>query len=279
MRRFLGALAILLAGTAALVPGPVKRASHISEGDVRFKTTCNFDHAASDDPIVFPNQPGAAHLHDFTGRIGVTASTTTYDELLLGRTTCNDSQDLAAYWTPAVFINGVKRDPVRTTAYYRRGSKDGTIRAYPDGLKIIAGHSLTDLSAPAGRTGWQCNEAAPPTPTPGDCTTDLTMRVQFPDCWDGKSTDSADHRSHMAYSTYSDRKDANVCPRSHRVQVPQLTTYTHYGEVPAGATITLSSGDVEHGVHGDFFNGWVRVRLIERIDTCLNQLQRCESGG
>ena len=29
---------------------------------------------------------------------------------------------------------------------------------------------------------------------------DVTMRVLFPDCWDGVHLDSADHRSHLAYS-------------------------------------------------------------------------------
>ena len=70
----------------------------------------------------------------------------------------------------------------------------------------------------------------------------------------------------------------NVCPPTHPVQVPELTTYTHFDSIKLGATITgLSSGGT-NTIHADFFNGWLRSRLQERIDTCLNGLQRCESG-
>lgn len=280
MKRPIGAVAVLLglsllALTAdqALLTIPT---DHVAEGNVRFKVTCNFDHSAPDDPIVYPNQPGASHLHDFTGRIGITASVDTYAELLAGPTTCNDPADHAGYWNPAVDVNGAKRDPSGMTAYYRRGNKHGVIVPYPDGLKVVAGRSLAVPSAPAGVTGWQCNGSALPKATPAGCRTDLTMRVNFPDCWDGVNVDSADHRSHMAYSTYAG--DANVCPLSHPVQVPALTTYTHYGNIPRGAVVTLSSGPVDTGVHADFFNGWERARLIERVDTCLNGLLRCDSG-
>jgi hypothetical protein len=238
------------------------------EGDVRFKVTCQFDHSAPDDPIVFPNQPGAAHSHDFFGRRNLTASTDTYEELLAGFTTCNDSGDRAGYWTPSLYIDGVKTNPSRMTAYYRRGEKDGTIAAYPDGLKIVA---------EGGSTGWQCTTSTGAgifsAPTPDGCRHDLTLRIEFPDCWDGVNTDSPDHRSHMAYSAPAG--DHHACPASHPVPVPALTTYSHFGDVPAGATVTLSAGEL----HGDFFNGWVRSRLLERIDTCLNGVQRCDSGG
>lgn len=109
------------------------------EGDVRFKVTCNFDHSAPDDPIVFPDQPGASHLHDFTGRIGITASTDTYAELVAGRSTCNDREDRAGYWTPAVYAGTQQLAVTRMTAYYRRGSKAGEIEPYPAGLKMVAG--------------------------------------------------------------------------------------------------------------------------------------------
>jgi hypothetical protein len=253
------------------------------EGDVRFKVTCGFDHAAADDPIVHPDMPGMAHLHNFFGKRGVTASTTTYASLVDGddRTTCNDPQDLASYWTPAVStVTERSVTPTRMTAYYRRGSKAGTIQAYPDGLKIVAGWASGRPQPPADVAGWQCGTGQFTVAPPTACADGMTLMVRFPDCWDGVHLDSADHRSHMAYSSGGDGRDvANVCPATHPVQVPQLTTYTHFDSIKLGATITgLSSGGT-NTIHADFFNGWVRSRLQERIDTCLNGLQRCESGG
>lgn len=285
-------LALLLALAAAVMvlatapePQPVdvvlepQPVDHVREGDVRFKTTCNFDHAAADDPIVYPGQPGASHLHDFTGRVGITASTTTYAELIKGRTTCNDHGDRAGYWTPSVYVNGVQAKPTRMTAYYRRGNKHGTIEAYPAGLKIIAGHSMSDPSSPTGLTGWQCDEVRPPRSTPDGCSGEVVVRIGFPDCWDGVNLDTADHRSHMAYSTHDAALGANACPPTHPVQVPALATHTHYSLPPGGRVTGLSSGDLTTGVHGDFFNGWEIARLAERVETCLNGYQTCPSGG
>lgn len=255
MRRSLLAL-VALALLLTVVPA---EAHHIREGDVRFKVTCEFSHSNHDDPIVHPHQPNAAHLHDYTGNRQTDAHTTTYDDLLAGTTTCNDRDDLAAYWVPALYADGVKVDPTRMTGYYRRGDKHGDIQPYPDGLKII-----TD-----GGT-WQCGGSIT---GPEGCRDDLKLRYDFPDCWDGKNLDSADHRSHMTNSR--PRGDANQCPRRHPVPVPRLSLYVNYPADP-DAVYSFTGGVAPHA---DFFNGWVRARLVERIDTCLNELQRCDSGG
>lgn len=262
------------------------------EGDVRFKVTCDYSHSLSDDPIVFPNQPGASHLHDFIGNRSVNAYTTTYQALQAGTTNCNDLKDKASYWNPAVYIsplNGpkIKRDAESQTVYYRRGTKPGTIQPIPAGLKIVAGHSMSNPSAPTGRSGWQCNTLRTPqaSPTsPVKCTYNLTMVIEFPDCWDGINLDSADHRSHMAYATGGDgQTTASYCPPSHPIPLPEVTTYTHYGDIPNGYVVSLPQTpqplDPTHGVHGDFFNGWDVARMQERTDTCLNGFQKCDSGG
>ena len=31
---------------------------------------CGYSHPLTDDPIVFPGQPGASHFHDFFGDVG-----------------------------------------------------------------------------------------------------------------------------------------------------------------------------------------------------------------
>lgn len=257
-------------------------ADHIREADARFKTTCSYSHRNNDDPIVFPGVQGAAHTHEFFGFRKTSPSptatrwdTTTYAQLQAGSTTCNDQLDKAAYWAPAVLYgqNQTPYAPQRITAYYRRGNKHGTIEPYPDGLKIIAGGDGNIEHA-----AWHCGhqDYTDPTFVCGEAG-GWSMQITFPDCWDGVNADSADHRSHMAYSTH--QGDANVCPASHPVQVPQLEVNVNFNSNFDGTQVTgLSSGENET-MHADFFNGWDRARLIERINTCLNGIQACPSGG
>lgn len=287
--KFLRALLIVLLGVGITATGvSAVRSSPSSslpnEGDVRFKVTCQFDHSAQDDPIVAPGVTGgAAHMHDFTGRIGITASTTTFAQLLAGPSTCNDKDDHAGYWAPALKVNNLKRNPLRMTAYYRRGTKAGTILPYPAGLKIVGGHDMANPAAYPGMTGWQCDGRGEPLPTPAGCRTDLTMRIEFPDCSDGR-LDSVDHRSHMAYAQ-PNAEGVHVCPPTHPIQVPALTLYFHYGNIAKGATVAIAAmgsyftADIEDGVHADFFQGWTDARQAFLVQSCLNELQRCDSGG
>ena len=53
-----------------------------------FREPCNFSHMAFDDPIVFPGQPGAAHLHTFIGNDGTNALSTGDSLTGSGNSTC-----------------------------------------------------------------------------------------------------------------------------------------------------------------------------------------------
>src|SRR5262249_1068020 len=83
------ALGLALAGAAAgLVGVPARSAWAFKQGDMPdFVVECPFSHRLADDPIVDPGQPGASHLHDFFGNIGVDASST-YASLRSTGTTC-----------------------------------------------------------------------------------------------------------------------------------------------------------------------------------------------
>ncbi len=272
-RRTLAALA-LVAGTLTVASPAV--ADHVREGNVRFKVTCELDASAPVDPIVFPGVAGASHRHDFFGQRRVDENTTTYAQLQAGRTTCNDPGDLAAYWAPAVRTAQGWAEPGRLAVYYRRGNKHGDIEPYPAGLKVVAGYP----SSPAGTYGWQCGTEGPePTPIEDCGSSEQTMRIEFPDCWNGVDLDSADHRSHMAYSVYDPAVRAQACPASHPVPVPEATAYVNLPGITRADQITgLASGSVAT-VHADLFNGWDVARLAERVATCLNDLERCDSGG
>src|SRR5919197_133805 len=53
----------------------------------QFVVRCPYSHSLMDDPIVFPGQPGASHMHDFFGNESVNAFST-MASMLAGQTTC-----------------------------------------------------------------------------------------------------------------------------------------------------------------------------------------------
>ena len=85
--------------------------------------------------------------------------------------------------------------------------------------------------------------------------------MNFPDCWDGKRLDSANHKSHMAYSSQ------DVCPGSHPVAVPALSLVIYY-HVSGGPSAELSSGG-QLSAHADFVNAWKQEALARLVDRWL----------
>jgi hypothetical protein len=169
-------------------------------------TSCNYSHSNNSDPIVFPGQPGVAHLHDFIGAKSTNAFST-FASLRAGGTTCVQQGDTSAYWSPAVYKNGVRVLPTATSKdalfYYRRkGAPGGTVvKPFPNGLRMIAGnaHATSPAQNPGlgnGRIIFKCGPGSGtnlPHP-PSQCSSGvMVISLQFPNCWDGKNLDSPDH--------------------------------------------------------------------------------------
>jgi hypothetical protein len=265
----------------ALQPRPAVQPELALAGSAGWIVSCNYSHSLNDDPIVFPGQPGAAHLHDFVGA-STTDRSSTATSLQAGGTTCAISADTSAYWVPALYEDGVRVLPAATSKnalfYYRRkGAPSGTmVQPFPRGLKIIIGNARakspqenpqlgTDIIFKCG-PGSTTDLPAPPT----QCSSGiLVMSLRFPNCWDGVNLDSPDHKSHMAYPSGS------RCPKSHPVVLPRIESFFRYnvGTGPIG-TITLSSGPY-YTAHQDFFNAWDPAVLQTLVTNCLNAQVNC----
>jgi len=235
-----------------------------------FATLCRFSHEAPDDPIVRPNQPGASHLHEFFGN-ATTAAGSTYESLQAGATTCRTSQDTSGYWVPALYKDGAEVKPTFMKVYYRAGRHEaGSIRAFPAGFRVVAADAAATAPQGLRTTFWACEGLRQPSETPPACPADapLTLHVQFPECWDGVSTDSPDHKGHVAYGRLG------ACPADHPVALPSLALIVHYPISGDPGTVTLSSGSVYSG-HADFFNAWNQAFLAKEVDDCLNATVRC----
>ena len=98
----------------------------------------------------------------------------------------------------------------------------------------------------------------------------------FPGCWDGKNTDSADHRSHVAFA------DANgQCQQGFKA-IPQLRVTLVYN-IPAQAQqdklYTVDSFAEENNNplsdHDDFINV-MSQGLMNQVVDCINSGQNCK---
>jgi Domain of unknown function (DUF1996) len=273
-------LALLAAGLVGSVL-PVAASAERATTKGVFNVNCFFSHRAADDPIVFPRQPGATHSHDFAGNVGTDAFSTPRS-LRGGATNCEHYApgtgrrgDQAGYWFPTLYVHGVPVTPRRVTAYYQSGDRNTSkIRPFPARLKMITGDArgVVDyrrkganiVCASTEGTVVEGTRTVAPTCAAG---TPLVGRVRFPDCWDGRRSDSRNHKRHMAYSKFAGNTVGLVCPRSHPVLVPQLILENIY-DTTAGPTTRLASGDISTW-HADFMNGWKMRKQIQLVTDCL----------
>ena len=242
---------------------------------VNFVSGCRFSHRNTDDPIVFPGQPGTSHDHTFIGN-DTTNAFSTLSSLLGASSSCRREGDSAAYWVPTLIsAAGSAITPRSATVYYRRHTLSA-LQSFPQGLELIAGNSKATAPQSLAITSWNCGpdggvrpqSTIPTCPDAGAAS--LALHVAFPDCWDGINLDSPDHQSHMAYSM------KGSCPSDHQVAVPALQVNIRYASA-GGPGLALASGGQFSG-HADFFNAWNERALRRLVDTCLNALRHCQQG-
>jgi len=262
------ALLALLLPVVFAAPATAKPKTHEPPN---FLSVCGYSHRAPDDPIVFPGRPGASHSHDFMGNNSTNAFSL-YPSMRAATTACRVADDAAGYWVPTLYDNGVATAPLRLHAYYRTAGKPGPdIRAFPAGLKVVAGDAHATGPQDLSIVRWDCGAdgGVRPQATPPTCPSGarLHLHIAFPDCWNGKDTDSPDHKSHMAYSR------RGRCDTAHPVPVPRLVQSIAYPSA-GGPGITLASGAATTA-HADFFNAWDQPRLEQLVHDCLNANKHC----
>jgi hypothetical protein len=216
-----------------------------SDPKVSFTVQCGFTRSLTDDPIVFPNQPGASHLHDYFGNRAVDAFST-YGSLLGQPTSCANEDDTAGYWVPAVYLNDVKVQPVNLRAYY--SEQVAVTQAFPPGLGMVAGDSRSLGPQSVKRVYFGCGNGSGISKVnmPPNCTGTggrFTVHVIFPTCLNPAN-------NAVAYEP---------CPAGYTVTMPQLTERIIYPIVDA-RTITLASGPA-YTYHADFYNSWDQAAL------------------
>lgn len=285
MRRLLVILALAVPLGVVLAPAPAATlaaapAPGYGTPGPGWTVICEYHHSLRDDPIVYPGQAGASHLHDFFGSLDTNASSTPGSLVQSSGTSCSFQVDKSGYWFPALMMNGASIAPSSVSMYYRGPdwSYDSkNVQPLPAGFKMIAGDAKATAPQPSPVTYWQCGPGTgvPKSSVPYDCSpyagTYLRANLTFPSCWDGVHLDSSDHKRHMAYPTV---KGSNYCPTTHPVLVPWLTAVVTYPVVNASSA-TLSSG-LGWTFHGDFMNGWDQPSFVKLVRGCINAGTYCK---
>lgn len=280
-----------------------------------FRFTCEAGQLLKDDPIAYPNQPGASHLHQFFGNTEAKANSTYKSLRESGSSGCMSPLNRSAYWMPAMLDgkgNAVKPDYV-TIYYKRRPANDpkcsltsgdpraeGNCVPLPNGLRMIFGYDMITQTPPTGKTYFNCigqtarpgsyptiTAAAancPTTRNPNGTFNKLGAIIVAPSCWDGRNLDSPNHRSHVAYAAYTGGNAVFRCPATHPFVIPQFTQGAWFTVDANLGTWRLSSDEMVPGVapgttfHADWFGAWDNNVQAMWTDNCINKLLNCSGG-
>ncbi|WP_411078706.1 DUF1996 domain-containing protein [Streptomyces sp. cmx-18-6] len=247
-----------------------------------------------DNVIVAPGvSNGAHHMHDYIGNQANDAFAGD-DVLANGATTCRNQGDRSTYYWPVLRLqngqdeadadaDGGGRDqntgkiqtPSQVTLKFV-GSPVGKVTAMPRFLRIITGDAKAFTNGDANaNASWSCTgfedrqlkDKYPICPAGSR----VVRTFAFQNCWDGRNTDSANHRTHVAFAQPNGR-----CPRGFRA-VPQLVQRIVY-DVPPGPGFAVDSFPEQlHKPitdHGDFINVFDQ-RLMKKMVRCINDGRRC----
>ncbi len=244
-------------------------------------------HHNPDNFIVAPGvSNGAHHVHDYVGNLSTDAFSDNRSLRAAG-TTCAQS-DKSTYFWPVLRLRSARDLPdadgntgtiLRPAAVSLqfRGSPTARVVAMPTTLRVITGDAkaLTNGTANA-RAVWSCSGFTDRALTdeyplcPGR--SKVLRILDFPSCWDGDSTDSADHRSHIVFPGRDGR-----CARGLKA-VPQLRMTLAY-DVPAKPLAFALDTFPEQlhkpaTDHADFAN-FMPERLMRQAVRCINTGRRC----
>lgn len=239
-------------------------------------------HRNRDNLITAPGESGGAHhLHDYVGNVSTDAFSTNAS-LAAAATTCSNG-DLSTYYWPVLRLRSAGDthdddatviDAESVTIEYL-GNPTSAVVPMPRFLRAVAGDASAGTSEhPAAVAWWGCTGRADRR-TPFYPLCPLGERVvrtfDFPECWDGRRTDSSDHRAHVAFAA-----DDGSCPHN-TFPIPRLRLQVTYA-VPAGRSYVVDTFPEQHGSpvtdHADFVNVMPPALMALAVE-CVNAGRHC----
>ncbi|MER6943236.1 DUF1996 domain-containing protein [Nonomuraea sp. NPDC000554] len=244
-------------------------------------------HNNPDNFIVAPGvSNGAHHLHDYVGNLS-TNGFSTDESLAAAGTTCRFG-DKSTYFWPVLRdrkVDANDTDPdgnvgqvvrARSVTLEFRGNAQSKVVAMPRFLRLLTGDAKAATNGGANaRAQWTCTgftnristDKYPLCPR----FSQVVRILEFPSCWDGQNTDSANHRTHVVFPD-----QGGACPQGTRA-IPQLQMILTY-QVPQGPSYAVDAfpEQLHNPVtdHGDFANV-MPDRLMAFVVNCINRGRRC----
>ena len=291
------------------------------DGAAAFRMFCTAGQLVRDDPLVYPGQVGVSHLHQFFGNTGTNANSNYQSLRTSGGTTCGQAStpfNRSAYWFPAMLDgvgNVVKPDFIKL--YYKRNSANdpmcrplsssyqslGQCVDLPNGLRYVFGYNMTTGAPFGGGVFYSCVPSEDGTVSNGAATgrystiaqvvaagcpvgAQLVIAASSPNCWDGLSLDTPDHRSHMAYANgpwYAGQL-FNACTSDHPYPIPNMEVLLQFTVDANFAKWHLVSDEMVPGAvagstfHMDYWEAWSPAVKGTWHQYCLNGQLSCSSG-
>lgn len=236
---------------------------------------------------------GAHHKHDYVGNQANNAFASD-DDLANGETTCNEQGDKSTYYWPVIRLQNGQNE---ADANEDGGGKDGNVgeiqtpsevtlqfvgnatskvTAMPRFLRIITGDAKAFVNGDANaNASWSCTgfedrqlkDKYPICPAGSQ----VVRSFAFQSCWDGQNTDSANHRTHVAFA------DENGQCQEGFQAIPQLKQRIVY-DIPPGPGFAVDSFPEQlHKPitdHGDFINVFDDDVMTKMVD-CINTGKEC----
>ncbi|MDX3531269.1 DUF1996 domain-containing protein [Streptomyces sp. ID05-39B] len=262
------------------------------------------DNHNTDNVIAAPGVAnGAHHLHDYVGNQNNDAFASD-QELAAAETSCQNQGDKSSYFWPVLRVQdgtqefdqnndgggkegniGKILQPAQAQLKFV-GNKRGKVVAMPTALRIITGDAKAFVNGNANaNVNWSCTgfenkvqlEDKYPICPQGS---QVVRTSNFQSCWDGKNTDSANHRTHMAFV------QANGSCANGFKAIPQLQVRLVYN-VPAPK---LQNGQVVNPYavdsfpenlhkpitdHNDFIN-FFSQNTMNKMVNCINTGKKCK---
>jgi hypothetical protein len=292
-----------------------------------FRFTCLGGHLSKNDPLVYPGQKGASHLHQFFGNTGTDENSTYQSLRTKGGSTCTrsatESPQRSAYWMPAMLDgagNAVRADWMNT--YYKEipngdpacsappdATHLGKCIPIPNGIDFILGYNFaTGKGGPTDLNSWDywamgfdCvkkdgsgesytgfKHTMSDIVADGRCPVGAWLRIAltFPNCWDGKNLDTADHRAHVAYASGALILGQRACDAEHPYKIPEIAISAHFttdanfaaGKWMLSSDMMLPAGSPPgKSLHMDYWEAWGPIKDIWQKN-CINGHLSCSSG-
>lgn len=249
---------------------------------------CTISHFSYEDPIIYPNEPGRAHLHMFWGNTALDAFTTSSSILTTGRSSCEGGNNYrVGAWIPALFNpSGEVIIPEEAFIYYKTFGPPymnySMLQVIPQGLAMLASSATRNFTGDKISTGYIKH----------DDRMTLLLNISFPSCVatdNGQMTGNPiisyrdmpgslaiQVNSHVAYPGSGNEVG---CPISHpyRFATPQFLVYFDANEAVSGSYLssdTMAGASPLSTLHGDYMFG-ADPSANQAILQCVREARRC----